>query len=113
MALNRKKKILLYELNLKVSEKKNILSIYKMNKSEISASEMAKLRNAKLKLVRKEIGVGRGRPKKATKGGGFTRAELNAMRDALLKTVKKELKIKPTSQGLVRKAGRPKKNKNK
>ena len=51
---------------------------------------------------------------KATKGGGFTREELNAMRNALLKTVKKELKIKPTSQGLVRVAGRrPKKNKNK
>ena len=84
-----------------------------MNKSEVSADQMSKLRNAKLKLVRKELGTGRGRPVKATKGGGFTRVELNAMRDALLKTVKKELKIKPTSQGLVRKAGRPKKNKNK
>ena len=85
-----------------------------MNKSNVSAEQMGKLRNAKLKLVRKELGTGRGRPIKATKGGGFTRAELNSMRDALLKTVKKELKIKPTSQGMVRMAGRrPKKNKNK
>mgnify|MGYP000132514707 CR=1 FL=1 len=85
-----------------------------MNKSSVSAEQMATLRNAKLKEVRKQIGTGRGRPMKATKGGGFTRAELNSMRDALLKTVKKELKIKPTSQGMVRSAGRrPKKNKNK
>jgi len=85
-----------------------------MNKSNVSSDQMAKLRNAKLKLVRKELGIGRGRPMQATKGGKFTRAELNSMRDALLKTVKKELKIKPTSQGMVRSAGRrPKKNKNK
>ena len=61
-----------------------------MNKSNVSAEQMGKLRNAKLKLVRKELGTGRGRPVKATVGGGFTRPELNAMRDALLKTVKKE-----------------------
>ena len=84
-----------------------------MNKSEVSAGQMAKFRNAKLKLVRKELKVGRGRPRQATKGGGFTRAELNSMRDALLKTVKKELKNKPTCQGMVRAAGRTKKNKNK
>ncbi|MFT6497692.1 MAG: hypothetical protein ACJATM_001315 [Alphaproteobacteria bacterium] len=85
-----------------------------MNKSEVPAQQMAKLRNAKLKLVRKELCTGRGRPKQATKGGGFTRDELNSMRDALLKTVKKELKNKPTCQGMVRAPGRrPKKNKNK
>ncbi len=85
-----------------------------MDKNLVSKEVMEKLRNAKLKEVRKELGVGRGRPKKATVGGGFTREELNAMRNALLQTVKKELKgKKPTSQGLVRKAGRPKKLKNK
>ena len=30
-----------------------------MNKSEVSAEQMGKLRNAKLKLVRKELGTGR------------------------------------------------------
>ena len=78
-----------------------------MDKSKLGKEQMNWLRDQKLKEVRKEIGVGRGRPKKAT--GKFTRKELNAMRDALLKTVKKELKIKPQHKGYQRKAGRPKK----
>jgi hypothetical protein len=80
-----------------------------MDKSTLSKEQIKSLRDAKLKEVRKALGVGRGRPQKATVGGGFTRAEMNAMRDALVSEVKKELKIKPQHKGVTRKAGRPKK----
>ena len=77
------------------------------SKTSVAKEQIDYLRDKKLKEVRKELGTGRGRPTKAT--GKFTRKELNAMRDALIKTVKKELKIKPQHKGFERKAGRPKK----
>ena len=77
------------------------------SKTSVAKEQIDYLMDQKLKEVRKELGTGRGRPTKAT--GKFTRKELNAMRDALIKTVKKELKIKPQHKGLERKAGRPKK----
>lgn len=80
-----------------------------IDKSTLSEEQIKTLRDAKLKEVRKTLGVGRGRPQMPTVGGGFTRAEINAMRDALVSEVKKELKIKPQHKGVTRKAGRPKK----
>jgi len=49
------------------------------------------LRDIKLKDIRKDLGVGRGRPKMPSKH--INRAELNAMRDATLKRVRKELGV--------------------